>query len=165
MSKSNASTNRKGESRKRTRKGGLQTGGLHEAFGHLFRRCHLRSQQAFAKAFDGSELSPLQYGILELVQLNPGITHGELAEGMVTAPSVVTTAMKPLLDSGLLLKRADDSDGRRVGHFLTPCGENFFAALREALPKAEELLLAPLDAEERRSLKRLLQKLVANNGL
>src|SRR3546814_7837257 len=56
------------------------TGRLHEAFGHLFRRCHLRSQQAFARVFDGYGLSPLQYGILELVLLNPGIGHGALAE-------------------------------------------------------------------------------------
>ena len=84
----------------------LRTGLLHDAFGHLFRRSHLRSQQAFAKAFDGSELSPLQYGILELVLLNPGITHGELAEGMVTAPSVVTMAMKPLLESKSEAKRS-----------------------------------------------------------
>ena len=67
----------------------LRSGLLHAAFGHLFRRTHLRSQQAFARAFEGCELSPLQYGILELVQLNPGITHGDLAEAMVTAPSVV----------------------------------------------------------------------------
>ena len=143
----------------------LRKGALHLAFGHLFRRCHLRSQQAFAKAFDGSDLSPLQYGILELVQLNPGITHGELAEGMVTAPSVVTTAMKPLLDSQFLIKRADDNDGRRGGHFLTPNGRNFFAALREALPKAEELLLAPLSQEEQRALQQLLQKLTASSSL
>src|SRR3546814_460339 len=61
------------------------TGRLHEAFGHLFRRCHLRSQQAFARVFDGYGLSPLQYGILELVLLNPGIGHGALAEAMATA--------------------------------------------------------------------------------
>ncbi len=143
----------------------LRKGGLHQAFGHLFRRCHLRGQQAFARAFDGSDLSPLQYGILELVQLNPGITHGELAEGMVTAPSVVTTAMKPLLESGFLIKHADDHDGRRVGHFLTPSGQNFFAALREALPDAEELLLAPLDENERHTLKELLRKLTADSRL
>lgn len=38
----------------------LRTGLLHQAFGHLLRRGHLRNQQAFAKAFDGSDLSPLQ---------------------------------------------------------------------------------------------------------
>jgi len=143
----------------------LRTGLLHQAFGHLFRRAHLRSQQAFARAFAGSELSPLQYGILELVLLNPGITHGELAEGMVTAPSVVTTAMKALHEAGFLVKRTASDDGRRSGYFLSPGGEAFFAALRDQILKAEELLLAPLNAAERRSLKQLLQALTANARL
>src|SRR3546814_9440048 len=76
------------------------TGRLHEAFGPLFRRCHLRSQQAFARVFDGYGLSPLQYGILELVLLNHGLGHGALAEAMATAPPVVTTAMKTLRAAG-----------------------------------------------------------------
>lgn len=148
-----------------TRKQKLRTGLLHDAFGHLFRRSHLRSQQAFAKAFDGSDLSPLQYGILELVQLNPGLTHGELAEGMVTAPSVVTTAMKPLLEAGFLVKRNHDDDGRRAGYSLSPAGEAFFAALRERILDAEELLVAPLNESERQMLKRLLQRLTSANRL
>ncbi len=143
----------------------LRTGLLHDALGHFFRRSHLRSQQAFAKAFDGSDLSPLQYGILELVELNPGLTHGELAEGMVTAPSVVTTAMKPLLEAGFLVKRSPDDDGRRAGYSLSPAGAAFFAALRGRLLEAEELLLAPLNESERQTLKRLLRRLTAANRL
>src|SRR3546814_12557715 len=90
------------------------TGRLHEAFGHLFRRCHLRSQQAFARVFDGYGLSPLQYGILELVLLNPGIGHGALAEAMATAPSVVTTAMKPPR-AAAPVEPGERSQARRVG--------------------------------------------------
>jgi len=137
----------------------VRTGMLHDAFGHLFRRAHLRSQAAFARAFEGSGISPLQYGILELVLMNPGITHGEIAEVMVTAPSVVTTGMKPLLEDGFLEKRADDVDGRCIGYVLTPDGEGFFVMYQERLTEAEALLLAPLSAAERRSLKRLLQRL------
>jgi DNA-binding MarR family transcriptional regulator len=143
----------------------LRSGLLHDTLGHLFRRSHLRSQQAFARAFDGSDLSPLQYGILELVQLNPGLTHGELAEGMVTAPSVMTTAMKPLLESGFLVKRANDEDGRRAGYSLSPPGEAFFTALRGRILEAEELLLAPLNEGERQTLKQLLRRLTAGSRL
>jgi DNA-binding MarR family transcriptional regulator len=143
----------------------LRTGLLHEAFGHLFRRAHLRSQQAFAQAFDGSDLSPLQYGILELVLLNPGLTHGDLAEGMVTAPSVVTTAMKPLLEYGFLEKRMDGDDGRRSGYSLSPAGAAYFNALRGRIQDAEALLVGPLDEGERTRLKQILQKLAAGGRL
>lgn len=145
------------------RTGLLQTGLLHGAFGHLFRLCHLRSQQAFAHAFEGSELSPLQYGILELVLLNPGITHGELAEGMVTAPSVVTTAMKPLRRIGFMVPQASSEDARRCGYTLSPQGEAYFSALRGQIIAAEELLVGALSESERRGLMRLLRR-VATSG-
>src|SRR3546814_8040509 len=86
------------------------TGLLHESLGHLLRRGHLRSQEAFARSVAG--ISPLQYGILELVLLNPGIRHGEVTEALATAPSVITTAMKPLRRDGLLEQEAP-RDGAR----------------------------------------------------
>lgn len=143
----------------------LRSGLLHAAFGHLFRRTHLRSQQAFARAFEGCELSPLQYGILELVQLNPGITHGRLAEAMVTAPSVVTTAIKPLLVSASLEKMRNPGDARRSGYCLTPAGAAYFAKVRRLILEAEALLLAPLSKAEQRALKPLLHKLISAGRL
>src|SRR3546814_20995684 len=91
------------------------TGRLHEAFGHLFRRCHLRSPQAFARVFDGYGLSPLQYGILELVLLNPGIGHGALAAALATAPPLVTTATKPLRAAGPVVRAEEPGRGRNSG--------------------------------------------------
>lgn len=141
------------------------TGLLHDAFGHLFRRCHLRSQQAFARVFEGWDLSPLQYGILELVLLNPGISHGEIADAMVTAPSVVTTAMKPLRAAGHLLEVPLEEDARRCGYRLSDEGESTFLMVRDRIRDAEELLVGPLSASERRTLKRLLQRLAASGRL
>jgi DNA-binding MarR family transcriptional regulator len=135
------------------------TGLLHEAFGHLFRRCHLRSQQAFARVFDGYGLTPLQYGILELVSRNPGITHRELAEAMVTAPSVVTTAMKALHRDGLLEQEPMSGDARHRHYRLSQAGEDRFVMVEERLHDAEELLVGPLTAGERRKLKHLLRRL------
>ncbi len=143
----------------------LRSGLLHAAFGHLFRRTHLRSQQAFARAFGGCQLSPLQYGILELVQLNPGITHGELAEAMVTAPSVVTTATKPLLASAFLEKTQSPDDARRSGYCLTSAGAAYFGKVRHLILDAEALLLAPLSKAEQRALKPLLCKLISAGRL
>lgn len=137
----------------------VTTGLLHQAFGHLFRRSHLRSQKAFALAFAGSGLSPLQYGILELVLLNSGITHGELAEALVAAPPVVTTAMKQLRRDGLLVEQTPEDDARCSSYRLSDKGQDFFVMYRERLIQAEALLLAPLSPAERRSLKRLLNKL------
>jgi DNA-binding MarR family transcriptional regulator len=143
----------------------LHTGLLHDAFGHLFRRCHLRSQQAFARTFEGSDLSPLQYGIMELVLLNPGITHGELAEGMVTAPSVVTTAMTSLRRIGFLVPQSSSEDARRCGYTLSASGKSYFAALRGQILAAEDLLVGALNESERRTLMRLLRRVATGAKL
>ncbi|MPZ12306.1 MAG: winged helix-turn-helix transcriptional regulator [Kiloniellaceae bacterium] len=141
------------------------TGPLLDDFGQLFRRCHLRSQQAFARAFEGTGLSPLQVAILELVRLNAGISHGAIAEAMATAPSVVTTAMKPLRRDGLLLEETAKDDGRRSGYRLSAEGNARFDQVRLFQIYVEELMLGPLSADERRSLKGLLQRLVESGRL
>lgn len=143
----------------------LTTGLLHDAFGHLFRRCHLRSQQAFARAFEGTDLTPLQFGILELVMLNAGISHRQIAEAMVTAPSVVTTAMKPLRRDGLVIEETAPGDGRRSGYVLSEKGAAYFAPERLRLAFAEEMLVGPLSDAERDTLKRLLQRLAESERL
>ncbi|MGF1594463.1 MAG: MarR family winged helix-turn-helix transcriptional regulator [Kiloniellaceae bacterium] len=141
------------------------TGLLHDTFGHLFRRCHLRSQQAFTRVFGGYGVTPLQYGILELVSRNPGITHRELAEAMVTAPSVVTTAMKALHRDGLLDLTPLSGDARHRHYRLSKAGENLFVLVQERIFDAEELLVGPLTPAERRSLKRLLRRLAESERL
>lgn len=141
------------------------TGLLHESLGHLLRRGHLRSQEAFARVFAGHGISPLQYGILELVLLNPGIRHGEVTEALATAPSVITTAMKPLRHDGLLEQEAPRDGARHGGFRLTDAGEGFFVMVEERLLEAEALLAGPLTTAERRTLRRLLRRLVEGGGL
>lgn len=143
----------------------VKIGVLHDDFCQLFRRCHLRNQQAFARAFEGGRLTPLQFAILELVLLNPGISHGAIADTLATAPSVVTTAMKRLRRDGLLLEESAADDGRRSGYRLTPEGDARFSEDRITQLDAEELLVGPLSKDERETLKRLLQRLVEGGRL
>jgi DNA-binding MarR family transcriptional regulator len=94
-----------------------------------------------------------------------GISHGALAEGMVTAPSVVTTAMKPLRAAGLLVEEVPAGDARRCGYRLSKAGEAFFSTASFHIMVAEEILVGPLSEAERDTLKRLLQRLVQSGRL
>jgi DNA-binding MarR family transcriptional regulator len=93
------------------------------------------------------------------------ISHGALAGGLVTAPSVVTTAMKPLRAAGLLVEEVPAGDARRCGYRLSKEGEAFFSTASWRIMVAEELMLGPLSADERRTLKGLLQRLVESGRL
>ena len=135
----------------------LITPPLQKSLVPLLRRCHLRSQRAFAIAFEGQALSPLQYDILDLVLLNPGIGHGALAEAMVAAPSVVTTAMKPLRAAGhVVLEETADGDARRRGYRLSKAGDTYFLTVCLEILVAEEILASALSYAERDTLKALL---------
>jgi DNA-binding MarR family transcriptional regulator len=144
----------------------LVTPPLHESLVPLLRRCHLRGQQAFAIAFQGQALSPLQYDILDLVMLNPGIGHGALAEAMAAAPSVVTTAMKPLRAAGhVVLEETAGGDARRRGYRVSKAGNAFFLSVSLDMLLAEELLASALSYAERDTLKQLLLRLAESERL
>ena len=73
----------------------LDYGLLNELVGHLLRHAFLRGHQVFGDVFAGEALTPLQFMVLELVDRNPGIPHRDVAAAMSSAPSVLTTALKP----------------------------------------------------------------------
>ena len=137
----------------------LDYGLLNELVGHLLRHAFLRGHQAFAEAFSGEALTPLQFMVLELVDRNPGVTHRDVAAAMSTAPSVLTTALKPLVAGRLLEQVGVTGDGRRVGYRLSPEGRAYFHALRPRIDAAERLLLAGLDDAEAETLRLFLRRM------
>src|SRR3546814_2463233 len=79
---------------------------------------------------------------------------------MATAPSVVTTAMKPLRAAGhVVLEETPGGDARRSGYHLSEEGHAFFTSVSGHILIAEELLVGPLSEAERGTLRRLLQRL------
>jgi DNA-binding MarR family transcriptional regulator len=61
--------------------------------------------------------------VLRLVGRYPGIAAGELARVLRVHPSTLTGLLKRLVRRGLLVRRADASDGRRALFMLTAKGE------------------------------------------
>jgi DNA-binding MarR family transcriptional regulator len=84
--------------------------------------------------------------VLELVDRNPGVGHREVAHAMSSAPSVMTSVMRPLVDGGLVRREAASGDGRKVSYRLSEAGRRRFSALRPRIADAEARLLAGLDA-------------------
>lgn len=137
----------------------LDRGCLDELVGHLLRHAFLRGHQVFAGVFDGDGITPLQFMVLELVDRNPGVTHREVAGAMSCAPSVLTTALKPLVASGALLREAVAGDGRRAAYRLSADGRSWFHGLRPKISRAERQLLDGLADQERASLRVMLRRI------
>ncbi len=137
----------------------LDYGLLNELVGHLLRHAFLRGHQVFGEVFAGEALTPLQFMVLELVDRNPGITHRDVAAAMSSAPSVLTTALKPLVTAGLLEQVRVADDGRRVAYRLSSEGRAHFRAVRPRIAEAERRLLSGLEPDEAEALRGFLRRI------
>lgn len=114
-----------------------------------------------AKAAHASGLALRQHQALLAIKGYPGgaqVTVGDLAERLGIRHHSAVGLVDRLVDSGYLVRRADDRDRRRVVLSLTPSGEKALAALsaahREELHRIAPLLgplLSQLGAPDQRS--------------
>lgn len=142
----------------------LDYGLLNSLGGHLFRHAFLRGQQVFAEVFAEEAITPLQFMTLELVSRNPGVTHKDVCAAMASAPSVLTTTLKPLIRDGVLLRERKDGDARRIGYRLSPKGAAWFTNIRTRIDQAENRLFEGLDESQRNSLLTALRHLTGREG-
>ena len=138
----------------------LRYGLLHDLVGHLLRHSYNRACAAFETAFGDEEISPLQFMIFELIQNNPGVTHGDITRAMGTAPSVVTTTLKPMLKDGRVAGMPKPGDTRQRVYEATAEGLRWFQRIRPGIMRSEDELTESLTADERAELLRMLRLLL-----
>ena len=134
-------------------------GMLHDLLGHLLRHAFNRGQATFAEVFEGDGITPLQFMILELIGLNPGISHSRVSRAVGAAPSVVTTTLKPLLLDGTIAGSPSETDRRVICYRMTPGGARWFRALRPKIGICEDRFAGDLSRDERLALLRALRLL------
>lgn len=126
----------------------LDFGPLERSLGYRLRRAQLRVFEDFGRAFAEVGLRPAQFGVLVVVERNPGLRQSEVASAL----GIQRTNFVPLLDSletrGLLERRASREDRRSYALHLTQEGA---ALLVRALAahRAHEDKLASLLGKER----------------
>lgn len=134
--------------------------GLDTLLGHLLRKAHLLAQRTFAAAFAEEGMSPVQYALLSVLEARPDIGHRALGEAVATAPSVVTTTLKPLLADGLVLHGRDPGDARLRVYRLSAAGNAKLVRSRRSLTICERDLASALTGTEAAVLRALLAKLL-----
>jgi len=132
--------------------------------GHAIRRLHQISVGIFHQETQDLNITPVQYAILQTVHNHPGTDQRSLAR-LIALDTSTTAGVVDRLESRALLTRNASPDDRRVRLLtLTRDGE---ALLQQAIPRmqrAQELILGPLNAEQREQFMQLIDLLVTENN-
>ena len=78
-----------------------------------------------------------------------------------TTPASVSSLLRGLEGRGLIERRTEGGDERTKRVYATPAGAELIAGFEDAMIAADETILAPLDAEERATLQKLLARVTA----
>jgi DNA-binding MarR family transcriptional regulator len=132
---------------------------LASATGFLLSWMGRRTASGFAAALQPLGLRPPHFGILNLISAHPGITQQELGAGSLIDPSSMVAAIDELEELGLAERRKHPQDRRKHALHLTAKGKRTLGRAQGVAVNFADELLAPLDAEERETLRLLLRKL------
>jgi len=124
---------------------------LIDAPGHLLRVAQQVHTRLWAETVPGDITAP-QYAALRALAEQPGGDQRTIGDHAALDKATMAEMTVRLVQRGLLLRRRDPADGRRKLLSLSPHGATVLAAADEGVHRVHELLLQPLDAEERTTL-------------
>lgn len=142
----------------RARGDDLDHGLLPGLLGYQLRLAQLAVFRDFERSAGGLGVSPGRFGLLALVEANPGVSQSRLAHAVGLDRSTMVAVLDRLGDARLVERRAGP-DRRTNGLWLTAAGRSLVAKLKRRIVLHERRVAARLTAEEREHLLTLLAKL------
>jgi DNA-binding MarR family transcriptional regulator len=137
----------------------IDLGHLPDLVGYALRRAQLAVFRDFLRAFSSYNIRPVQYGILTVIERNPGLKqqHVCLAIGIRRANFV--TLLDDLEHRGLARRGPSAHDQRARALYLTEKGNALMHELRQVNMAHEKRIGAGLSQGERRLLIQTLNRI------
>ena len=149
----------RGHPRGRARGGDdLDLGPLPGLLGYQLRLAQLAVFRDFERSAGGLGVSPGRFGLLALVEANPGVSQSRLAHAVGLDRSTMVAVLDQLEGRRLVARRAGP-DRRTNGLWLTREGKRLLARLKRRVTEHEARITARLTPEERAALFALLRRL------
>jgi DNA-binding MarR family transcriptional regulator len=114
-------------------------------------------------AFESTGLNPQHHAVLTVLEEGAPETQGTIADALGYDRSQLVGQLDELEKHGLVQRRRDPDDRRRQVVSITPAGKEALAQLRSIVKSYEKEFLAPLDAEQRKTLHTLLLLLASHH--
>jgi DNA-binding MarR family transcriptional regulator len=152
-------------SRKRTKKGAQSTdaainyGPLTGLIGYHLRRAQAVVFDDFMRGMADSRITPGQFGVLALIEANPGISQSALARALGTERSTMVAVLDQLEARGLAERRIAEHDRRSHALELTAKGGTLLSTLKPKIRRHEQRIAGDLDRAEKEHLIELLRRI------
>ena len=131
--------------------------------GHLIRRAQQIAVSIFADRLAASDITPVQFAILNALSETPDIDQVTLAKRVAFDPATSGSVIGRLEAKGWLTRQAHATDRRRKLLVITPTGLQALAGMQTAVADVQSQILAPLNAGEQKQFVDLLARLVAGH--
>jgi DNA-binding MarR family transcriptional regulator len=132
--------------------------------GYLLRRLHQIHYALFFEECAGYDITPVQYGLLTTLSLNPNLDQNSLARELGIDRTNVADVLNRLARRGLVERRRSPNDARMVLARLTRAGERLTRNMYRPMQRAQRRLLGPLLPQERNALIITLIRLINGNN-
>ncbi|RTL70245.1 MAG: MarR family transcriptional regulator [Pseudonocardiaceae bacterium] len=132
------------------------------AFGRLLHRLERAVSRRIESALDG-EASLDQWRVLDLLSDGAGHPMTEIATQVAVPAPTLTKIVDRMVDAGMVHRRADDADRRRVLVLLTDSGTVLQQRLAAAVARAEHEVTSAL-GEDAPVVRAMLERLARRLG-
>src|SRR5581483_8632491 len=142
--------------------------GLHSALsrhtGFLINRIGAEARKRFEAKLDSLGLNLRMWGVLNVLDVEGSITQHRLGQCVGIDPSSMVSTIDELEARGMVERRRHPTDRRAHALHLTDAGRETLNAGRELARGAQNDLLGPLSAAERKQLHELLLRVAVGLG-
>jgi DNA-binding MarR family transcriptional regulator len=156
--------------RRKDKQSSLRLGTVHSEMplwgrpGYLLRRLHQIHYALFFEECAGYDITPVQYGLLTTLSLNPNLDQNSLARELGIDRTNVADVLNRLARRGLVERRRSPTDARMVLARLTRAGDRLTKKMYRPMQRAQKRLLGPLLPQERNALIITLIRLINGNN-
>lgn len=139
----------------------LELGVLAELAGYHLRRASGAFAADFARVLSGTGMRQVLFGILSVVDANPGINQGAAGRMLGIQRANMVALINELVDKDWIERKVAAEDRRAFALTMTDTGSKELAACLARIRAHEEEMLSDLSAADRARLIALLGKIEA----
>lgn len=137
---------------------GVDLGMLKSLLGYHLRRAQVAVFQHFTTVMGEVEITPGQFGVLSVINGNPGLSQTQLGNALGIDRSTVVAVIDRLEGRGLVLRTPSPTDRRSHALRLSADGARLLKRLEDMVRSHEREISRDLSAEDQRLLLKLLDR-------